>query len=257
MDIGGIYNIVNLVNGKRYVGYTENLRHRKSQHKSSAKRLDINNYHLLAAYKKYGIENFKFEILEECEPESLVVREDYWTTKLGSHLRTHGYNIKPTGTKSAHAIESRIKMSLKNKGRIKSEAERRNISKALKGRKLTKEWIEKMVSSRKGYKHSEDAKSKISKGNSGKIRTEECRRSISIRQKGGKHSEEHKRKISENSASSKPVIQYSLNNEIITQYNSMAAAKRALGKTSLRIKDCCLGENGVKQSGGFIWKFKN
>lgn len=53
----GIYNIINLINGKRYIGYSENLDHRKNQHKSSAKKFTINNYHLLAAYKKYGHEN--------------------------------------------------------------------------------------------------------------------------------------------------------------------------------------------------------
>lgn len=148
-------------------------------------------------------------------------------------------------------------MSLHSKGRIKSEQERKNISNALKGRKLPREWVVKIIESRKWYKHSEQTKDRISKGNKGKKRTEECKIANSIQKLGMKHSEKSKKKISANSAFSKSVLQYSLNNEFIAEYPSKATACRALGLNSPRIKDCCLGINGVKQIAGYIWKYKN
>ena len=61
-----IYLITNLVNGKWYVGQTiRPLEHRWERHLHVGKR-DV-KYHLYKSIKKYGVENFKIQKIEECD----------------------------------------------------------------------------------------------------------------------------------------------------------------------------------------------
>lgn len=91
----GIYSIVNLVNNKRYIGLTKNLKKRKWSHFIY---LNLNKHHnpkLQNSYNKHGKENFSFEILEECSEESLLKREVFWIDFYDSIK--NGYNCKPGG----------------------------------------------------------------------------------------------------------------------------------------------------------------
>lgn len=67
----GIYIIYNLKNGKSYIGQSVDIEQRWKQHLSS----DL-QYPLYKAFKKYGKENFSFEVLEECD--DLSDKEMYW-----------------------------------------------------------------------------------------------------------------------------------------------------------------------------------
>jgi group I intron endonuclease len=55
------------------------------------------NHHsikLQRAYNKYGIDNFIYEIIEECNELLLIEREQYWIDSLNSCK--NGYNSSPT-----------------------------------------------------------------------------------------------------------------------------------------------------------------
>ena len=45
------------------------------------------------AIQKYGVNNFIFEVIEECSVDMLDEREKYWILKLNT-LTPNGYNIK-------------------------------------------------------------------------------------------------------------------------------------------------------------------
>lgn len=60
----GIYKITNLVNGKMYIGQAVDIEERWIRHKRDWK-IDKTKV-LYKAIRKYGIENFSFEIIEEC-----------------------------------------------------------------------------------------------------------------------------------------------------------------------------------------------
>lgn len=65
----GIYKITNQINGKIYIGQSCNIEQRWNQHIATAK--NDNHYGhcrtlLYPAMRKYGIENFTMEIIEEC-----------------------------------------------------------------------------------------------------------------------------------------------------------------------------------------------
>ena len=76
----GIYKITNLCNEKCYIGQSRNVYKRWSNHKRVAQdeREKGYNYPLYAAFRKYGLHNFKFEIIEECSSEELDNKEIYW-----------------------------------------------------------------------------------------------------------------------------------------------------------------------------------
>lgn len=88
----GIYEIRNLVNGKVYVGQTNNFSHRKRQHFKELDRGLHYNQYLQRSYLKYGKDCFKFEVLERCGCDLLNERERCWIEKLESEYANKGYN---------------------------------------------------------------------------------------------------------------------------------------------------------------------
>ena len=68
-----------------------------------------------------------------------------------------------------------------------------------------------------------------------------------------KHSEESKRMIRESNPS-KPVLQFSMNGELISEYTSIREAERQTGCPNQSICQCCKGKR--KSCGGYIWKYK-
>ena len=66
----GIYEIENKKTGKKYIGSSHNIEKRFYQHKNDMKNGKHANIHLQREYDKYGLESFKFNILEECCKEN-------------------------------------------------------------------------------------------------------------------------------------------------------------------------------------------
>ena len=89
----GIYKITNKINGKIYIGQSNNIKRRFLEHTYRDK-LPID-----MAIKKYGKDNFSFEILEECSLEELNEKETYWIKKLKS--LEYGYNCTVGGDQQA------------------------------------------------------------------------------------------------------------------------------------------------------------
>ena len=63
--ISGIYQIINLINFKSYIGSSKNIQNRWNQHKSMLKYKNHHSPHLQRSWDKYGKNNFKFIVLEE------------------------------------------------------------------------------------------------------------------------------------------------------------------------------------------------
>lgn len=84
-----IYQIVNDINGKIYVGKTErSIEERFREHCKDYNRREFEKRPLYSAMKKYGIEHFHIELLEETDsPEE---REIFWIEQKRSYKE--GYN---------------------------------------------------------------------------------------------------------------------------------------------------------------------
>ena len=87
----GIYKIQNKLNGKIYIGQSKHIYQRWKQHKSCQKPNAI----LTIAFQKYGIDNFSFEIIEECNQKDLDEKEKYWIKYYNSY--EDGYNLTRGG----------------------------------------------------------------------------------------------------------------------------------------------------------------
>lgn len=90
-QICGIYKITNNINKRCYIGQSINIYKRWNQHKYNSSKSSI--IHL--AIKKYGVENFSFEIIEQCSQKQLNEREVYWINYYNSY--NEGYNLTRGG----------------------------------------------------------------------------------------------------------------------------------------------------------------
>lgn len=89
----GIYKITNLKNGMCYVGQAVNIADRWRQHIKRGIGAEVPTRNkLYPAMLSIGVENFSFEIVEECERGLLNEREDYWQDYF--QAKEFGYSIK-------------------------------------------------------------------------------------------------------------------------------------------------------------------
>lgn len=97
----GIYKITNLINNKVYIGQSKNIERRKYRHfrnyNDNIASATYNN-HLYSAMRKYGKENFLFEIIEECLPEQLNEKEKFFIHLYDSSNIEKGYNKTKGGS---------------------------------------------------------------------------------------------------------------------------------------------------------------
>ena len=98
MPTCGIYMYRNRINGRIYIGQTVNIYLRRRQHENPTGQDRTHQYEsdFHKDIRKYGIENFEFTILEECDPEKLNEREVYWISKYNT--TSNGYNVKNGGS---------------------------------------------------------------------------------------------------------------------------------------------------------------
>lgn len=171
---GGIYKIVNRINGKCYVGSAKCFLSRWHVHSRQLKNKTHHNIKLQRSYNVHGPDAFYFEILELCvyEKDLILKLENDWISKLNSKI--NGYNIADASfgdTLTNHPRKQEIidAWSKQRKGRKLSLEWRKALSESTKGRPLTKEHISKIRFANTGKTHSEESKQKMSNSHKGKI----------------------------------------------------------------------------------------
>lgn len=95
----GIYKFENLINHKIYIGQSSDIWDRYKRHKRN---IDDESHQeiLYRAFRKYGFENFSFEIIESFDmydKEQLDMLEQYYI-KYYNSLKPNGYNMTPGGS---------------------------------------------------------------------------------------------------------------------------------------------------------------
>jgi len=91
----GIYKITNLINQKSYIGQSVDIKRRWRDHR---KAIQTGENCLYKAIRKYGIENFSFEIIKECTPDELNDLERYYINLYDTYY--NGYNSTLGGDSS-------------------------------------------------------------------------------------------------------------------------------------------------------------
>ena len=149
-----------MVNDKIYIGSAIKFRKRWDLHRFQLRKNIHENKHLQRAWNKYGEENFEFKILEICDKNVLLDKEQCWLDWTKSYET--GYNISKNvyysrlGIKSSKEhIEKIVKA---NKGKAKSEKQKQRLRILRLGSKLTNE----QKQARRNYRHTQEIKNKIS-----------------------------------------------------------------------------------------------
>ena len=87
-----IYKLTNNVNGKIYVGQTkQTLEERFNSHIYDMNREKFKHRPIYLAMKKYGVENFSIEKIEDCDDIIADERERFWIGYLNTCVE--GYNV--------------------------------------------------------------------------------------------------------------------------------------------------------------------
>lgn len=109
---GYIYQITNKINGKRYIGKTNNAEHRLEQHYSALKKGKHHSVELQRAFDKYGWENFDFtyELFEVEDENALKILEIKTIEKYDSYH--NGYNETIGGDGKAEYFDFSTRCSI-------------------------------------------------------------------------------------------------------------------------------------------------
>ncbi len=154
----GIYKIS--IKNKTYIGSATSLYHRKHRHLHDLKKSKHYNRKMQNYFNKYGIENFSFDIIEYCEKEFLLSREQYFID-----TQNPFFNIcKIAGnTKGVlHSERTKKLFSKKRKGnknslgRVFSEETKKLLSIKAKERGLHKNFIAASIKANTGRKHTKE-----------------------------------------------------------------------------------------------------
>lgn len=223
--ITGIYCIENTHNGKKYIGQSKNVKDRWKRHISSLKRLKHDNSYLQESWIVYGESAFKFYVLEECLPEQLDDREQYYIDTLDTMCYGNGYNLTTGGTKGSTA----------------SEEVKKKISKSITA-SYTDELREIRRQDTLDYWSNPENKKRILGENNVMY--------------GKHHSEETKRKMSEAKKGKPAWIKYSSPvycKELGRTFNNASEASQITKISRDGIVKVCKGERYT--SGGYHWSF--
>lgn len=198
----GIYEIVNKLNNKRYIGNTmQDFKVRWSQHKSLLNKNKHHSEHLQFSWNKHGTDNFEFKIVEVLKTkEECVQREQYYIDFYNSYNAEFGYNMCPTaGSPAGRKLseEHKHKIGLASKGKTISEEQKLAISKANKGKRMPEHVRQKLAEANLNKVFSEEQRKRISEATKGeknpfygKKHTEETIKKLRDINLGRKHTEE-------------------------------------------------------------------
>lgn len=255
----GIYKITNQTNNKVYIGQTDRLNDRQREHFYRLERDEHHNNHLQKAFKKYGKDNFVFEIIEETN--DLNNRELFWINEYGGIDSDLNYNLKdPLTMKWSEYVRVKQRKTMlgennPNYGNSWSQEQKDASSKKKKGVTLEDRLGKikadltkiKMTKSQTGRKHPQEVIDKIRKANEGENNPAY---GMGDRQLGNKNPMWGK-----SSVHRRAVIQYDKNDVPIKEYEFITQVFED-GFNVGNVSNCARGLKGYKSHKGYIWKFK-
>lgn len=222
-----IYKVTNSANGKVYVGQTKNFKKRINTHKKDSLRENNQrgNSPMYYDMRKYGIDNFTFEIIEDVENSKADEREEYYISKFD--CVEQGYNI-------SHFSKSPLDPEVHKK--LFTEKTRKQISERNRKRNL-KNW--------KNKEYREKMSSFLSDLQKERLEDPDYRAEKSAQLK--KHTDSIK----------KQVYQYDMNWNLINVFSGTREAERKTGFNAASISEVARteGKGRRKTYKGFHWRY--
>jgi group I intron endonuclease len=217
-------------NGKVYIGITS----RKPEARWEGGKGYKSNDHFYRAITLYGWNNIEHTILAEglskSEAEELEIAaiKEYDATNPDK-----GYNLREGGSLASFSEEVLIKMRNSHLGKKLPQEQKEKISRAMKGRKVSKGTL--------GCKYSEESKKKISQALTGMKKSEETKAKVRISRKG--------KCVGSNNHKAQKII--NLDTGEIFDTISCACSKYGLNHSGIVL--VCKGRR--KRCGGYRWAY--
>lgn len=144
----GIYKITNLITKQIYIGQTRDFKRRVAEYKCPKR---SHNPKLNDDFAKYGIENFSFDLIEECEEKDLKERELFYIRKLQPYYNEIG---KPR----SESTKKKLSQSTKQQWQRMTDEQKAKI--------LT----QNLIGPKKGHIVTDETREKLRRANLGKRR---------------------------------------------------------------------------------------
>lgn len=217
-----------------------------------------------AAFRKYGIENFSFEVIEECLSEELDIREAYWIKELNT-MAPNGYNLTAGGQHIKKKFSRTTTINEENE-KICIIKEQKSLYCSICGKPITRDsksgkclscWQLKVFITKEEL----EGKIKEYEGNFSKVGrfygiTDNAVRNKCKRYGIPSHSSDYKEKKSKEKKQVKRAV-FQIDSEtdkIIRKFESVAEAARAVGKAKgSHITEVCKGK--YKTAYGYKWEY--
>lgn len=179
----GIYKITSPT-GAIYIGQSRKIESRITHYRRVLCKSQFRIYNSLV---KHGWDAHTFEVIEECAEELLNEREEYYVKFFDTFNTDHGMNLRPGGGNHKLSEESKRRISIGNKGKVRpqhildalsklhkgktiSEAQRAQQKIFMTGRKQSPEIIAKRVNSLKMNKKPASPETSRRRSEAAKIR---------------------------------------------------------------------------------------
>jgi group I intron endonuclease len=250
--IAGIYKIINIINGKIYIGSSSNIYVRINGHKSKLRTRKHSNKHLQSAWDKYGKDSFIFETVKQVNNLDLLVRfEQVYINK---------YNCVDLGYNKRRIADS-------NRGNVMSVLARKRMSIAKTGHKMhpnTRNAISKCYhSGMKGHNHTQKFKEQrsilstlfwktITPERKKEIYDKISKKRTGTKNPNAKFTEYARQRSTE--IKYKPILQYDLQNNFIKEWQSGKEACINLNITHSHLSSVLKGYRN--KTGGFKFCYK-
>ena len=156
----GIYLITNIINDKKYIGQSVDVKNRIRNHKWALRHNKHINDHLQKSFNKYGEDCFVFSVICECEEAQLDELERFYISYYNCINPNYGYNSETGGNLNKHWSNELLQ---------KMKDIRSGENSGMWGKKHTEETKAIMREKALGRVLSEETKKKLSKSHKGKL----------------------------------------------------------------------------------------
>lgn len=183
----GIYEIVNTIDGKRYIGSAKCFRIRFRVHKGLLEKGKHHAPHLQHAWSKHGEGSFEFRVIRFCEPECLI---EFEQAAIDALKPEYNVCLKAGSTFGrVHSAETRQKIAAKKVGLKlppRTPEHRAQISQRHAGRQKSQAHAAALQAGRANRIYSEEQRAKVSQslklayesGLRSRVKSEEHRQKI-------------------------------------------------------------------------------
>ena len=106
----GVYKIKCIVDDKIYIGSSMNIEKRWDTHIKSLRANKHRNPHLQNSFNKYGEKSFIFGIIEYCNLDDILIREQFYLDLYRPYDRYRGFN----NCKKTYRLQAHCRVKSKN-----------------------------------------------------------------------------------------------------------------------------------------------